>query len=60
MRNSEHTTIHVTGGDLTRMIQRLGGTVIDLRSTGRKRLDPLSGLSATGDCKAAAGAGHER
>lgn len=60
MRNNEHTTTNVTGGDLTSVIQRLGGTVIDLHPKGRKRLDPLSGLSATGDCKSATGADHER
>ena len=60
MRNSEHTTIHVAGGDLTSVVQRLGGTVLDLHPLGRKRLDPLSGLSATGDCKEATGADHER
>lgn len=48
MRNSEHTTLNVTDEDLTSVVQRLAGTVIDLHSIGGKRLDPLNGLSVTG------------
>lgn len=48
MRNSEHTTMNVTDEDLTSVVQRLGGTIIDLHPTGRERLDPLNGLSVTG------------
>lgn len=50
MRNSEHPNIHVAGKDLTSVVGRLGGTVIDLRPTGRKWLDPLSELSEAGGC----------
>lgn len=50
MRNSEHITTNVTVEDLTSVVQRLGGTVIDLQPTGGRRLDPLNGLSAAGGC----------
>jgi hypothetical protein len=60
MRNDEHPTTNATGGDPTNVIQRLGGTVIDVHPTGRSRLDPLDGLGATGGCKEATGADRER
>ncbi|SMY04361.1 hypothetical protein BSP239C_03813 [Brevibacterium sp. 239c] len=53
MRNSEHITTNVTGEDLTSVVQRLRGTVIDLHPTGGKRLDPLNGLSVAGGCSEA-------